>query len=197
VLRDDARVIQGSSQIIDYADATWPTRRLTPEQPDQRTQAVELERWLDVEFGTTLRRVLYFHVLANRKLVTGLFTQRGPWWGPLFYDAVFPFVRLGIRRMYAIEPDNAARDEKRIETGLERLDALGGKRYLVGDAFSRADLTLAALTAPLVGPPEHTMRWPPPDAYPPEVAALRDRFARSRACEHVLRMYRECRRSSG
>jgi glutathione S-transferase len=194
VLRDGERVIQGSSEIIDYVDGRWKTRQLTPENPEHRAAAVELEHWLDAEFGTTLRRVMYFHVLANRRLVTGLFTQRGPSWGPAFYAVMFPMVRLGIRRMYAIRPDSAARDRKRIDAGLERLDGLlDGNRYLVGGAFSRADLTLAALAAPLVGPPEHPTKWPSPDAYPPEVIALRDRFARSRACDHVLRMYREHR----
>jgi glutathione S-transferase len=194
VLRDGATVIQGSSQIIDYVDAKWPKRPLTPERPENRTSAVELERWLDVEFGTTLRRVMYFHVLSDRKLVTGLFTQRGPWWGPAFYRAMFPVVRLGIRRMYAIEPESAARDRERIDAGLARIDQLlDGQRYLVGDGFSRADLTLAALAAPLVGPPEHSMQWPSSDSYPPEVASLRERFIRSRAHEHVLRVYREHR----
>jgi len=194
VFRDGATVIQGSSQIIDYVGAKWPKTPLTPEAIGNRTNALELEQWLDVEFGKMLRRVLYFHVLANRRLVTGLFTQRGPWWGRAFYGALFPFVRIGIRQMYAIEPDNAARDKQRIDAGLERIDQLlDGKRYLVGDTFSRADLTLAALAAPLVGPAENSMRWPSLEEYPPEVVALRERFSRSRAHEHVLRMYREHR----
>jgi glutathione S-transferase len=197
VLRDGEVVIQGSSQIIDYLDAKWPNAPLTPASPESRTSAVELEQWLDSEFGTTLRRVMYFHVLSNRKLVTGLFTQRGPWWGPAFYGAMFPMVRLGIRRMYAIDPGSAARDRERIDAGLERIDRLlDGKRYLVGDSFSRADLTLAALAAPLVGPAEHSMRWPSPDTYPAEVMALRERIKRSRACDHVLTMYREHRTGS-
>jgi glutathione S-transferase len=194
VLRDGETVIQGSSRIIDYVDAKWPKDALTPVAADSRTSAVELERWLDSEFGTTLRRVLYYHVLSNRRLVTGLFTQRGPWWGPSFYGAMFPVVRLAIRRMYAIAPESAERDKQRIDAGLERIDQLlDGKRYLVGDAFSRADLTLAALAAPLVGPAEHPTKWPSPGEYPPEVVALRERFGRSRAHDHVLRMYREHR----
>jgi glutathione S-transferase len=107
---------------------------------------------------------------------------------------MFPVVRMGIRRMYAIRPETAARDGQRIDEGLERIDRLlEGSRYLVGDTFSRADLTLAALAAPLVGPAEHCMRWPSPEEYPPEVKALRERFSRSLALDHVLRMYREHR----
>lgn len=197
VLRDGERVIQGSGEIIDYADEKWPARLLTPKGARERAEALELERWLDAEFGTTIRRFVYFHVLENREVVTRLFTQRGPAWGRAFYGAMFPVVRFGIRRMYAIEPDAAARDEKRLDAGLERLEALlDGKRFLVGDAFTRADLTLAALVAPLVGPPEHPTEWPPSDVYPEPVRALRARLARTAAHDHVLRMYREYRKGS-
>lgn len=195
VLRDGERIVQGSREIIDYADERWSGRPLTPQGVEDAERARELERWLDTDLGTTIRRVMYFHVLADRAAVTTLFTQRGPAWGRAFYAAAFPFVRLGIRRMYAIRPETARRDEERLDAGFARLDSLlDGRRYLVGTAFSRADLTLAALAAPLVGPIEHPTKWPDPSSYPPEVRALRDRFARSRAYEHVLRMYRDHRK---
>jgi len=53
---------------------------------------------------------------------------------------------------------------------MERLQSeLGGRDYLVGDSFSVADLTAAALFTPLVLPPER--QYPP--TVPP-VAAIRD-----------------------
>src|SRR5205814_1074590 len=102
VLRDGDRVVQGSGEIIGYADERWPERKLTPADPEERKRTLELEQWLDSEFGTTLRRVMYFYTLSNRDAVTRLFTQRGPAWGKAFYRAAFPFVRFGIRRMYRI-----------------------------------------------------------------------------------------------
>jgi hypothetical protein len=64
---------------------------------------------------------------------------------------------------------------------------------LASQATARADLTLAALAAPMWDPPEHAMRWPPEDIWPPEVSALRARFVGTRAHDHVLRMYRQHR----
>jgi hypothetical protein len=51
-----------------------------------------------------------------------------------------------IRQTYEITPENVALDMDRVTDAYERLDTLlENRRYLVGDRFSRADLTLAAL----------------------------------------------------
>ena len=47
-----------------------------------------------------------------------------------------------------------------------------GRPYLCGDRFTAADLTFAALAAPMVVPPEYTVRLPQPeDAVPEEPRA--------------------------
>jgi glutathione S-transferase len=194
VLLDGERSIQGSSAIIDYADERWPAEPLTPLDAGGRQMALALERQLDCDFGEVLRRAFYADALSHRALVVPLFTQGGPWWGPLFYRVGFGFVARGIRDMYDINQETAARDHERLAEEVERLDALlQGKQYLVGERFSRADLTLAALAAPMFDPPEHSTRWPAASLYPPRVAELRQRFVGTRLHAHVLRMYREHR----
>jgi glutathione S-transferase len=90
--------------------------------------------------------------------------------------------------------ENVALDMDRVTAAYEHLDTLlENRRYLVGDRFSRADLTLAALAAPTWRPPEHSTYWPPDELYPHEITAFRARFAKTRTREHVLRMYREHR----
>ena len=134
----------------------------------------ELERWLDDELGAPLRRVFYFHALDAPKPVRPLFTQRGPWWGPLFYRVGYRAVASRMRAFYEINADTAEQDRKRVEAVFARVDQLlEGRPYLVGDRFGRADLTLAALAAPLWGPPEHSTRWPPDEAYPARLQELR------------------------
>jgi glutathione S-transferase len=99
-----------------------------------------------------------------------------------------------IRALYKINAETAEQDRKRVEAVFARLDQLlEGHPYLVGDRFGRADLTLAALSAPLWQPPEHCTRWPRDEAYPARLRELRTELGRWRARDHVLRMYREHR----
>ena len=99
-----------------------------------------------------------------------------------------------IRQTYEITPENVALDMDRVTDAYERLDTLlENRRYLVGDQFSRADLTLAALAAPTWRPPEHSTYWPPDELYPLEIKAFWARLAKTRTREHILRMYREHR----
>src|SRR6476620_9400527 len=75
VLRDDGRVIQGSSAIIDYLDTRTTERPLTSADPSERQRAIELERWLDRELGGPVRRVFYYHALNDPDLLIPLFNQ--------------------------------------------------------------------------------------------------------------------------
>ena len=194
VLRDDERVIQGSSAIIDYLDARTTERPLTSADPSERQRAIELERWLDRELGEPVRRVFYYHALNNPDLLIPLFNQGGPWWGRLFCRVGFRTIANRMRQMYAITAQNAALDKDRVTAAYGRIDALlENRHYLVGDRFSRADLTLAALAAPTWRPPEHSTHWPPDELYPDEITTFRARFVKTRTREHVLRMYREHR----
>jgi glutathione S-transferase len=194
ILVDGDHTIQGSSAIIDRLDARFPEFALTPEGPAEREEARELEQWLDRELGETLRRAFYADALRYPELVVPLFTQGGPWWGPLFYRVAFPFVAGRIREMYSISRERAAADRSRLDAVFERVSSLlSGRRFLVGDRFTRADLTLSALAGPLFDPLEHPVRWPSEDRYPPPLVELRSRWRGTPAHEHVLRMYREYR----
>ena len=107
----------------------------------------------------------------------------------------FPFIASRIRQMYEINAATAASDTERIVKAYERVESLlASSPYLVGDRFSRADLTLAALTAPMWRPDQHPISWPSTELYPPEVNAMRARFEQMRVRDHALRSYREYRR---
>lgn len=198
-LVDEGRAIQGSSRIIDYIDEHWldPADRLTPSEPELEKQARELEHWLDDEIGEMGRRFFYYHALAHREFVGPLFTQRGPWWGKVFYGLAYPAISKRIRQMYDVNATTAATAAERVTVAYQRLDdMLARGPYLVGDRFTRADLTLAALTAPMWRPPEHPTQWPSESLYPDVVRKRIDQLSRFRVREHALRMYRELRRST-
>jgi glutathione S-transferase len=189
VLAHKVGVIQGSSQIIDYVAHHWPQTGLAPTDPDESRSPADRERWLDREIGARLRRVFYYHALADQALVTALFAQHGPRWARWFYRLGYGAIARAIRTSYAITGDGVAEDMERLPAAAAEVDALMGSRpYLSGDRFGRLDLTLAALAAPLWQPDEHPFRWPV--ALPGSVIALRDQLDRYRLGEHVRRIYR-------
>jgi glutathione S-transferase len=58
-----------------------------------------------------------------------------------------------MRAQMNINPESARQAEERFRAALENLDgALKDRRFLVGDRFSRADLTACALLRPLCAP---------------------------------------------
>ena len=58
ILKTDSAVIQGSTEIINFLDETFPDLSLTPADPQDANAALEWERYLDVEIGVTLRHTI-------------------------------------------------------------------------------------------------------------------------------------------
>ena len=194
VLRDGETVVQGSREILDYLDDRYPERPLTPTSEQARKEARELENRFDSVIGEATRRIFYFHALPQRRLTVRLFTQGGPRWGPAFYAVAYPFIAQAIGQMYETTPANVDKDADRLAKIFAAIEErLQDRRYLVGDRFSRADLTLAALLSALWSPPERPVDWPPDELYPPDLLEWRQQHARRPLCSYVLRIYRDHR----
>ena len=191
---DDGTVVQGSSQIIDYADRRWPERSLTPASQELQAEARELEAHLDRELGRTARRVFYSYMLRSPTVTIPLFAHKGPWWAPAFYRVAFPVVAKAIRTMYDVRPAKVEGDKERFAAAIKRLEErLAAHRYLMGDSFTRVDITAAALIAPMWRPPEHPIAWQEIPPYPVGLDRWRSEFEESPVQEYVLRVYREHR----
>jgi glutathione S-transferase len=188
---EDGQVIQGSSEIIDYLEVRYPDAPLTPADPAARAEALRWEPVLDQELGKTARRVFYYHALQDRRFLASQYNHGGPAWGAWFYALALPLILRGVRSLYDVSPESAARDLTRIEAVFAQLDRHFAERpYLAGDRFSRADLTLAALAAPFVYPSGHpeesSWRRTPPAAWVEQTQRLRD----SLTAERVREFYR-------
>jgi glutathione S-transferase len=103
-------------------------------------------------------------------------------------------VARAVKRIYTIRPEAVVRAKDRFYKAMDETDrALEGRPYLSGDAPSRADVTTAALLAPLCRPPEHLVPWPEiPAALAPFMREIEGRPT----WNHALKMYREHRRPS-
>jgi glutathione S-transferase len=192
VLEHDGKHVQGSSAIIDYVADRLGGTRLTATDPAERARARELESTLDQAFGRGVQQVLYSALLKDRRTVIELWSSGGPFWAKGFYAIAFPAVASAVRRMYkTTDVEGVANAKQRFLTTFDALDAVLAKQpYLGGDAPSRADITLAALLAPVCRVPEHRVKWP---AIPAELADLEASLGGRPTWNHVLRMYRDHR----
>ncbi|MBC7943773.1 MAG: glutathione S-transferase family protein [Burkholderiales bacterium] len=151
VLVDGKTAVQDSAAIITYLDRTHPDPLLTPRDPRKAKEALDWEKYFDEEIGVTLRLWLYYHTLPDRSRSIKLFTTDAPWYGTPLYAVIFPKVRDAMMQMYNINAETAKDAQRRLGAALDKLDdVLKDRRFLVGDRFSRADLT--ALLSPMCLP---------------------------------------------
>lgn len=154
VLQLDGRAIADSTVIIAALEERFPEPALYPSDPEQRQRALELEEFFDEELGPHIRQ-LAFHELANdpelfeiliERTVPGPLTRMGN--GAVSYARTFTGLRFAARSEETAERSRAA-----VLAALDHLEVeLDDGDYLVGDSFSVADLTAAALFYPLVLP---------------------------------------------
>jgi len=96
--------------------------------------------------AVTLRALFYYQALPIRRTALTFLLHDGPWYGSPRFALIFPRVRAAIIETMDINEPTAKDSERRLSNALARLNSeVGGRRFLVGDSFTRADLTACAL----------------------------------------------------
>ena len=184
VLRDDAIVVQDSSAIIDYLDRRYTNPALTPSDPNAAREALDWEEYLDEQIGVNIRLWFYHHALPVRRFGVNFLLQGAAWHKKPLFVLVYPKVGRAMIRSMNINSDTARQAEGRLRAGLEKLDeTLVGRRFLVDDRFSRADLTACALLRRSCMPDETSKE------IPPAVRKLRYELKNRRVCQWVRSVY--------
>lgn len=154
VLELDGRRIGDSTAIVAALEERYPEPPLYPTDPEERRRALELEDFFDEELGPHVR-LLGFHELGNdRERLEALIEQTSPAPVARMSGAAARYARAYSGLRYGVRSAEAAEQARvKILVALDRLEAeLGDGEYLVGDAFTVADLTAASLFYPLVLP---------------------------------------------
>ena len=179
-----------SGAILRHADSTQPGA-LYPLEAPLRAEVTALERRFDADLGTHVRRWAYMHLLPEKTLLRDLWSRGVPPREAMWMPLVVPIARRLLRRAYKVTPAGAARSHERIREVFAEVAArlADGRRFLTGDRFTAADLTFAALAAPVVFAPECRAAMPAlaqvPAAMRTDVMALRA----TAAGQFALRLY--------
>jgi glutathione S-transferase len=195
VMTIDGNSIGDSSAILAAIEERWPEPPLLPQNALQRRRALRLEEFFDEELGPHIRRAVYWELLQRPDLVKPLFTNGQTAAARTVIHASFPVMKIGMRRLMNIREDPSARSRQKTVEALDVLETeLGDRDYLVGNSFSLADLTAAALFYPLAGPPPE---YPYPTVTTAEVSDSAREFMKSiadrRGAHWVADMYRRHR----
>jgi glutathione S-transferase len=191
----DGEPIGDSTRIIEALEARTPDPPLYPADPELRARALELEDFFDEQFGAYVRLLFIHSVLPEPALTLSSFAPdlRGP--RRVAVRAAFPLIRRRVVSDFGIDDAGVAETYAKIHAAGELFQAeVRPSGYLVGDTFTVADLTLAALAAPPVAPDQ--LPYATPHRGNPRVEPLRRALSESRILEWTREMYARHRGSS-
>ena len=153
VVTDDREIIHDSAKIV-----RWANERYADEATDLYPEALadeihEVEDELGEVLGPHARRYAYFAVFGSSPdLLSDLVRQNAPTLQRVAFTVTRPMMLAVLRRSLGIHERGAERSLQRVRELFDRYAArLEARPYLVGDRFTGADLTMAALAAPVVG----------------------------------------------
>ncbi|MGH2982011.1 MAG: glutathione S-transferase family protein [Solirubrobacterales bacterium] len=190
----DGSVFGDSTEIVAELERRYPDPPLYPDTEVDRKAALELEDHFDRELGPQIRSALFAALIDDRRITVDLFWQGQPRRERAIVTALWPLLKVAIRRTMPADPESERKGREATISALELIESELNGDYLVGDRFSVADLTAAALLFPLVAPPQFAY-WLP-DAWPDEWEQFRRSLSGRRAYQWVLAMFARYRGTS-
>ena len=180
VLAYGSRRFVDSTDILVHADAACGGGFLYPRDTALRREIDALEARFNTELGPHTRRWAYWQLLPHARLLRSLWSRGVPRVEASMIPVIAPVARLLVRKAYKITPESAQRSIERVRGIFRNVDERlsDGRRFLAGGRFTAADLTFAALAAPVLLPVECRAVQPALDEVPAgmreEVVKVRD-----------------------
>jgi len=186
-------VLADSADIVRFAvESCGGTRLAEPASEAMR----ELEKRHADRLGVETRRLAYHLLLPERRVLLEHNNRGAPLHQRLGVRLTFPLLARTLRRYLRIDESTAARARQRIAEDFDEVAALlsDSRPYLDGDRFTSADLTFAALAAPMLMPPQYGGPAPDIERLRPAVATEMRRWREHPAGRFAMRLYSEERR---
>ncbi len=196
MLLADNDVVPDSSEIFVFIQH-HPRSQWRPYPTDSQllAEAEEFEELFDTRLGPHTRRLAYFYLLQHpdlflRSVLAGVGRTE-----TIIFRALRPLVAALMRRGMRITPSASERSLQYVREVFAGVDQrlADGRAFLVGDSFSAADLTFAALAAPVLLPRNYGSELPTLAEVPAEFLARVEEFRSTAAGAFALRVYRDHR----
>jgi glutathione S-transferase len=191
VLLTPEGAIGESEQILQWCDrGLAPERRLFGTGEDERAEILALSRRFDAVLGPSARRLIYVHMFAQPDVALKYNNQGVPPWEDRVLRHGWPVMRYFVGRVLGISPGIEVSDEAAVWSEFDFVAELlaDGRPHLLGERFTAADLTFAALSAAVLLPPVYGWRLPRPVELSSSTAALVGRAREHPAGAYALRL---------
>jgi glutathione S-transferase len=183
-----------STDILSYLNTIAPEgQRLYPTETKLCQEVEQLEELFDTQLGVNIRRWAYSYGLDDTQMMRRLWSKGTPWFEQVGLAIAFPVMRRIVQQAYHVTASSAASSLAEIKQVFEIVNQrlADNRLYLVGDKFSAADLTFAALAAPALRPSEHPIISSQLDEINSEMAAVIQELRATPAGAYALRLYRQ------
>lgn len=190
ILVHDKKIINESSQIISYLDQTFPDNSLTPHDQNLKQETMQWEIFADEKIGSDVRRICYHTLLNHPDIITPYFTDGGPWYGALYMKLTFPKLSQTMRNLMKLDDATVRQINQRLGQTIEKAYAhIKDREYFVDYSFTRADLAMASLLAPLCKTKNYGINWP--EKYPEPLRSTISKYGDK--LDWVTRIYKQNR----
>ena len=195
VLDTSDATLSDARQVVNYFEARCAeTQRLYPTEPKARAETEELFDLFFDKLGVAVRAWAYAYLLPSSRASTiRVWTQGAPLFERLTTPLLYPLLVKAMRRSLELQPDTVVQQRSAIDAILNQVETrlTDGRRFLMGDRLTAADLAFATLASPLVLPTEYRGPMPTLAELPPPMRADVEQFRARPAGQFILRLYRE------
>ena len=192
VLQDGKKVISDSTAILKYLECYAPKdARLYPEDMALRQQVEGWEDLFDEQLGVESRRWVYFHYLEHPHAMLKIASQTVPAAERALGPVCFPLLKAFVRSRLSIHAATVEEGLNRSRQIVRKIDSLlaDGRKFLVGERFSAADLSLACMIAPFVLPRQYGITLPTLEEVPVSMQTTVKEFQNTATGSFALHLF--------
>jgi glutathione S-transferase len=191
MLHDSKVWIADSTEIALYLDGMYPEQAFLRREPEFRKAAIALDE-IASQIGIHVRRWAFLYMLDEPETIEIVLGEKGFLRNTKRFSA--PILKTGMKKLYGIYPQKAQVSKQKLDELIdlveEALIANGG-RYLVSDRLGLADISVCAMSAPLLGP--YGTPWEMQESdivrLPEPIRAYRQQLLDRPFGQYVMRIY--------